>query len=144
MFRQLSISAAAASLVLLVLATACGPNQRIMNSAVEEPTPTTSEPAGPPTFDDDLAAMRNAEFRFIYVFRRKDGEPLSEDDRIHLNSYKPSEVNRARVSDGGRAVIFGSNFRMPPESLKEIGERLIVEDLSTEPQTSNSNDATSQ
>ncbi len=56
---------------------------------------------------------------------------MTDEDRTFLNSYKPSEVNRARVSDEGRAVIFGSNFKLPRESIKPLSERFVLEDLST-------------
>ena len=114
-------------------AAACGPNPRIMNSA--EPTPdfTPSEQPAKSGFEADIEAMRTAEFESIYVFRRKDGAPLDADDRRFINEMKTPDVNRVRLSDEDRAVIFGMNFALPEENLRKLGERFAFEDHSPKP-----------
>jgi hypothetical protein len=121
------------NLILGAAAMGCGPNPRIMNSA--EPTPefVPTDQAPLSGFEADLEAMRTAEFETIYVFRRKDGAPLDADDKNFLNEMKTPEVNRVRVSDEGRAVIFGMNFVLPEENLRKLGERFAFEDHSPKP-----------
>ena len=125
---------------LLVLATGviflpgCKPNQRIVESSAEKERetapaerPSTPEPVG---VEADVAAMRTADFNFIYVFRRKDGGVLDSDDRSFMNANTPYEINRRKLADGGRALIVGSNYRFPAENFKAMKERFAFEDLS--------------
>jgi hypothetical protein len=134
-----TITSVAIALTAVVLVSACGPNQRILQSANEnssaaaasDPVVVNSNGApAPTTLEQDLTAMRTADFKFIVVFRRKDGAVLDADDKRYLSEVIPSEINRRRLSDSGRAVIIGSNFRLPPESTKTLGERFAVEDHS--------------
>ena len=74
--------------------------------------------------------MKNADFNFIFVFRRKDGTVLDEDDKNYINAVTPGETNRRRLSDEGRAVIMGSNCRFPPEAMKARTDRFTLEDHS--------------
>jgi hypothetical protein len=113
---------------------ACKPNQRIINSSAEKEKelapaerPLKPEPAG---IEADVAAMRTADFNFIYVFRRKDGGALDSDDRSFMNANTPYEINRKKLADGGRALIVGSNFRFPAQNFKVMKERFAFEDFS--------------
>jgi len=74
--------------------------------------------------------MRNADFNYIYAFRRKDGRAMDADDKRFVNSNTPSETNRRRVSTDGKVIILGSNYRFPPEMLKNLTDRFIFEDYS--------------
>lgn len=116
------------------LFSACAPNQRIINSANERPpepdSVSRSATVTPVRIEDDIAAMKIADFNFIYVFRRKDGALLDADDRSYLGDTIPSEVNRRKISDEGRAVIIGSNFRIPPDIMNILKERFAFEDHS--------------
>lgn len=114
---------------------ACGPNQRILESANEnqsssEPVAVNSNAA--PTvssFEQDLDAMRTADFKFIIVFRRKDGQILDSGDKDLLGRTAP-QANRRRLSDEGRAVIIGSNFPFPSGSFEALTERFKMENYS--------------
>lgn len=74
--------------------------------------------------------MRNADFDFIFVFRRKDGSEMDTDDKKFFNSFTPLETNRRRLTDGGRAIIIGTNYRWTPELFKKFTERFNLEDYS--------------
>lgn len=124
--RSAALSLAAAG---LFAAFGCKPNARIINSA-ETPEPRHTDQPAPAGFQADLEAMRTADFSFIYVFRRKDGGELDSMDKGFINTNKPPEVNRVRVSDNGRAVIFGSNFRFPEEAMKNLKDNYSFEDYS--------------
>ncbi len=124
------------SLAAFVL-SACGPNERIMNSANENrgdlasnPDPGTNTVPAPRRFEQDLEAMRTADFNFIYVFRRKDGGVFDAADKSFITQTTPGEVNRRAVADGGKALIIGSNYRIPEDNLKQFKERFSFEDYS--------------
>ena len=131
----------------LIVATgiSCGPNQRIIESSQENTAATSqsAESSSTPTvrtFDQDLAAMRTADFNFVYVFRRRDGGVFDADNKAFISNTTPPEMNRKTLSDGGRAVIVGSNFRMPAEILTVFKSRFAFEDQSKpESQQTNSN-----
>jgi hypothetical protein len=120
----------AAVLIFLALAVAaCGGNQRIMESS-QSPTPSANTSPPLSSFELELKAMRTADFNFIYVFRRKDGAPLDAGDKKLASDNIPPEINRRKVIEDGRAVIIGSNYRLPPENAKALAERFVVEDYS--------------
>lgn len=119
-----------------VFISACTPNQKIMESAnlaAENTNTANVAPAvGRPlsTVEQDIQAMRNADFDFIFLFRRKDGAEMDADDKKFFNSFTPAETNRRRISDGGRAIIIGTNYRWPSELFKKFTERFSLEDYS--------------
>jgi len=123
------------SLGLVILFTACGPNQRILESANEnqassEPVAVNSNSApAVANFDQDLNAMRTADFKFIVVFRRKDGKPMDTSDK-ELIGKKAFQANRRRVSDEGKDVIIGSNFPFMTGEFDELNERFRMENYS--------------
>ena len=114
--------------LIVATGTSCGPNQRIIESsqensaAVSQSAESNSTPTVR-TFDQDLTAMRTADFNFVYVFRRRDGGVLNADDKAFISNTTPPEMNRKTLSDGGKAVIVGSNFRMPAEILNVFKSR---------------------
>ncbi len=121
--------------VLIALAAAgCGPNKRIMESTPgnresgRDPNATVA-PAGS-TFEQDLEAMRTADFKFILVFRRKDGQQLDATDKELIGRNTALQANRRRLSDEGRAVIIGSNFPIETRLMNELTERFNMENLS--------------
>jgi hypothetical protein len=117
-----------------LLVTACGPNQRIINSSRENPPPVdqpgVNVAPAVSTFESDVQAMQTADFYFIYVFRRRDGARLDAEDKKFLSANIPTDINRRRLSDGEKALIAGSNYRIPDEMLDRLKERFAFEDLS--------------
>lgn len=74
--------------------------------------------------------MRNADFTFVLVFRRRDGSALDAEDKAFINANTPPDVNRRRLSDDGKAVIIGSNFPFLPGSIEQLTGRFVMEDHS--------------
>ena len=117
-------------------AAACGPNQRILESANEN-RPSDAEVASvnsnaaptPAGFEQDLESMRTADFKFILVFRRKDGQPMDAADKDWISRNVGAQANRRRLSDGGKAIIIGSNFPFPPLP-KEFADRFKMDNFS--------------
>lgn len=121
-------------LTAILLSAACTPNQRIIDSANDRPpdpdSVQRSATATPTSVEYDIAAMKTADFSFIYIFRRKDGGQLDADDRAYMSATIPPEMNRRKIGDGGNALIIGSNFRIPPEVLNVLKKRFAFEDHS--------------
>ncbi len=123
-------------LSLVILASSCGPNQRILESSNENRS-SSDDPvainanAAPSVsdFDQDLDAMRTADFKFIVVFRRKDGQPLDAADK-DLIARKAVGANRRSLSDEGKAVLIGSNFPFMTGVFDELKERFSMENFS--------------
>ena len=132
----MTIRAAIILIVIACAAAACGPNQRILESANGNSSSDTdvaavnsnSAPA-PPGFDQDLESMRAADFRFILVFRRKDDQPMDAADKDWISRNVGAQANRRRLSDGGKAIIIGSNFPFPPLP-KESATRFKMDNFS--------------
>ena len=55
---------------------------------------------------------------------------MEADDKKFFNTYSPPETNRRRLSDEGRAIIIGSNYRWPAETFKLFTDRFNLEDYS--------------
>ncbi len=73
--------------------------------------------------------MRTADFKFIVVFRRKDGQQLDAADKA-LIAGTGSQANRRRLSDEGRAVIIGSNFPFMKDEFKPLADRFKMDNFS--------------
>ena len=135
MMKRIIISAIF-SLGLAILFMACGPNQRILDSANENQA-SSSESAvananivpAVASFEQDLNAMRTADFKFIVVFRRKDGKPMDTGDK-ELIGKTAFQANRRRLSDEGKAVIIGSNFPFAAGEFDGLTQRFKVENYS--------------
>lgn len=125
-------SASVAFLLSLCIffAASCGPNPRIMNSVEEKRDPTSPERPKLTGIEADIEAMRTADFTYIYVLRRKDGDEMSSEDRSFINMNTPVETNRRKLSDSGKAVILGSNFEFEEKVFEALRSRFLFEDLS--------------
>ena len=134
-------------LLVLFLITACGPNQRILESSSEnrDASPVESNTNLAPaesSFEKDLDAMRNADFKFIVALRRQDGMAMDSADKELVSRNTGSQANRRRLSDNGKAIIIGSNFAFVPHLFEELSKRFKVENYSkadSGPLTSNTN-----
>lgn len=119
--------------VIALAAFGCEPNQRIIESGRKNASPDRANSNIAPaarSFESDIESMRTADFYNIYVFRRKDAAPLDVDDKAFLAANLPGEVNRRMLSDEGRALIAGSNFRLPDETWTRLKQRFSFEDFS--------------
>ncbi len=83
-----------------------------------------------PSFENDLQSMRNANFDFIYVFRRRDGGALDSEDKKYLKANSPVATNRFVLTDENKAAIAGSSYKFEPENLDSLQKRFVVENFS--------------
>jgi hypothetical protein len=129
-------------LIVVAVVGSCSPNQRIVESNGQWANQEANRAAATPvqkTIEQEIESMRTADFIFIYVIRRKEGGPLDAEDRQFASSVIPGQMNRRTVSTDGKAILIGSNFRMPEEERKLIEERFALEDLSRDPEAPNLN-----
>ena len=137
-FRKNFIAAALLCLAISTLIfSACGPPRSF---EMETPTPVP-ESERPSDLERDLKTMRTAEFKHIYLFRRKDGGELDGEDKKFLKANSPRDTNRFIVTDKEKAVIAGSNYKFEEEVLEKLGERFSLEDYSPPETETNSNES---
>jgi hypothetical protein len=122
-------------IVFTLLLTACGANDSILKSGKETPSTNT---AAISEIESDLAAVKNADFRWIYVLRRKDGGVIDGEDKkvIKANTV---EANRRVSSDADKAFIIGTNTQIPAEKLAALYQHFAVDDQSPPPSDANTN-----
>jgi hypothetical protein len=80
-------------------------------------------------FARDLQFIRNGQFKYVWVFSRKDGKALDKDDGDYLRKNAPQVVDWA-TTDGGKKVIAGTNFDLELGNLALLKKRFDVEDYS--------------
>ncbi|MEQ1643314.1 MAG: hypothetical protein ABL959_07740 [Pyrinomonadaceae bacterium] len=114
--------------ITCVLASACGPDDRILKSGKETPAPSTVE-ASKPTFEKELDDIKSAGFTFVYVLRRKDGQKMDSEDRSVIR-LQTADMNRRVTADEDKAVIIGSNYQIPPKNMFVLFDRFAVENYS--------------
>ena len=123
-----------------LFAIGCGPNQSILESANRNTTPAANISIEKSSMEQDLDAMRNADFRVVFVLRRKDGAEFDAADRAVVRD-NTTQANRRVSADNGRAVIVGSNFPLDPKGMELLKERFTFEDHSPVGINSNANTA---
>lgn len=119
-------------LVLALLVPACGGAQPETNSSTATtPSPSVATPAFSPLvgFEKDLQYVRNGQFTYIWVFSRKDGKKLDQNDSIFLRTNAPQVVDWV-ITDDGRKVIAGTNFNLEEGNLEVLKKRFVAEDFS--------------
>jgi hypothetical protein len=114
----------------------CGPNRQILESANQNRASneavainSNSSPAAS-GFEQDLSAMRTADFKFILVFRRKDGQVMEAADKELISRNTGFQANRRRLSDDGKAVIIGGNFPFATALMNELTQKYKMENYS--------------
>jgi hypothetical protein len=102
-------------------------------SAAEDETPDTStyRPQSTPAtqFERDLKYVRDAHFKFIWIFSRKDGKPLTSEDSEALRTNAPKVVDWV-ITDEKKKAIAGTNFPLEGPQLGALQKRFNIEDYS--------------
>ena len=81
-------------------------------------------------FEREIKAMKTAKFDYIFVFRRKDGGVLTDEDKQFIREKAHYATNRFSLSKDGTTVFAGSNFKFDDDSLNELKERFDFQDFS--------------
>lgn len=119
-------------LLFASMLAACSANEGILKSGKETPGSTNAAPSAPASVEHDLEEIRNADFAFVYVLRRKDGGPIDAEDKGVIKLHT-TNVNRRVLSDGDKAILLGSNFAIPPEDMMALYDRFAIENYSPPP-----------
>lgn len=123
-------------LLVSLIASGCGPNEGILKSGKE--TPQANAASDKSSFEQDLEAMRTADFVYVYVLRRKDGAKIDADDRGVIK-VQTSLANRRVSADDDKAFIIGSNVQLPPQNMAALYARFAVENYSPPVANANTN-----
>ena len=117
--------------LISVFATACGANEGILRSG-KDSSPQANVGNEKTQFSRDLESMREADFKFIYVLRRKDGAAINAEDRGVIK-LQTADANRRIAADDDKAFIIGSNVQIPPQNMIALYNRFAVENYSPPP-----------
>lgn len=106
-----------------------GSSQGNSNSNTHEtPAPTAELKAR--SFESDLESVKYNTYTWVFVLRRKDGKAFDSEDIKMVRAYTRAETNQRLVSDDGKAIIMGSNFRFYPGQWDALHRMFDVQDLS--------------
>lgn len=125
--------------LLCSLVCACGANEGILKSGKDNVVSTNSAPVQS-TLEKDVDAMRTANFKFIYVLRRKDAGVMDAEDRGAIK-LQTDGANRRISSDNDKAFVIGSNFEIPGDKMMAIYDRFAVENYSPPGNVNNADNA---
>ena len=104
--------------------TSTNPADNIEPSTTNRPAPTPQS-----AFERDLQFIRNGQFKYVWIFSRKDGKALDKDDGDYLRKNAPQVVDWA-TTDAGKKVIAGTNFDLELGNMALLKKRFVVEDYS--------------
>ncbi len=117
---------------ILITASAvcsCAPNEGVLHSGRANSPSAPNAAAEVSPFERDLAEAKGADFTWLYVVRRRDGGILTDEDKAFIRKHT-AEANRRILTDGGKAVIIGSNYSATVDGAKALRELLDVADHS--------------
>jgi hypothetical protein len=124
---------------VILFSAGCAPNKSILESSNRNsPTQPGNLAIEKSSLEQDLDAMGNADFKVVFVLRRRDGAEFDAVDKAVVRQ-NTAQANRRVASEGGRAVIVGSNFPLDPAGVDVMKERFLFEDHSPPVGASNSN-----
>jgi hypothetical protein len=120
--------------ILLIVLSGFGAgcaSQVILNDRppADEPAASSTPEAKIDDFEARLSSVQTGNFEFVYVFRRRDGEAFSSDDK-RLFRETTVNVNQRQLTADDKALIIGSNYAFPPETLELLKNEFKFEDYS--------------
>jgi hypothetical protein len=110
----------------------CGPNESILRSNSNNASTPFAPANDRPAYDSvekEVENMRTADFNFIFVLRRKDGQKIDASDKAFVRT-QVANVNRRSLSGDETAIVIGSNARVPPELITSLRARFDLQDFS--------------
>ena len=133
----------------------CSANEEILKSNKQSPTQANVE-SPQSTVDQEIESMRTADFRYIWIIRRKDGAVMDSADKAIIRQ-NTVEMNRRVVAEEvpcswtkeelqdwekpdislphtcPKAVIIGSNAVPFKENFDALSSAFAIQDVSPEP-----------
>lgn len=126
MFKNIGGSPVYILFAAILFCSACASRAPENSNSAAAPAATENKQA---SFENDLQTMRTANLQYVFALRRKDGGVIDGEDKKYLRANLPT-TNRVILADEDKAVIVGSNYKFPPESLNALQTRFNVEDHS--------------
>ena len=113
---------------LLVAFSAC---RHTTSSEDETPDTSTYRPEQTPAteFEQKLKVVRDAHFKYVWVFSRLDGKQFTPEDSQVLRTNAPKVVDWVGMDDK-KKFIAGSNFEIDPPQMGGLQKRFKIEDYS--------------
>lgn len=113
---------------LLIAFSAC---RRTSSSDDETPDTSTYRPEQTPAteFEQKLKVVRDAHFKYVWVFSRLDGRPFTPEDSQVLHTNAPKVVDWVGMDDK-KKFIAGSNFPIDAPQMGVLQQRFKIEDYS--------------
>ena len=121
------------SLMILVISltgislTSCSSGSQTVPADYVAPTQSSPAPSPRTGFEADLEYVRKGQYTYVWVFSRKDGQPLDKDDAAYLRKNAPQVVDWV-TTDEGKKVIAGTNFDLARGNLELLKKRFVVDD----------------
>ena len=114
----------------LAIAGSSGCRQR-GNSEQEAPDTSTYRPEQTPAteFEQKLRVVRDAHFKYVWVFTRLDGRAFTSEDSQILHTNAPRVVDWVGMDDK-KKFIAGSNFDIDAPQMTILQKRYKIEDYS--------------
>lgn len=112
--------------LLLAFSSSCGDNS---STNTQQPAANAVEPPRN-EFEAELRAFRDADFTYIFSFKRKDGLPMNADDKRFVKENSHFYTNRFTLTTGETVIFAGSNFKFDNKALDALKERFEVRDFS--------------
>jgi hypothetical protein len=117
-----------AFLIAGVSLTSCSKgNTNTASSGDSNAAPSSPAPSPKTGFEADLEYVRKGQYTYVWVFSRKDGQPLDKEDAAYLRKNAPQVVDWV-TSDQGKKVIAGTNFDLARGNLELLKKRFAVDD----------------
>jgi len=119
-------------IIILAVGTGfCVTGCRRQTSDNEAPDQSGYHPEKPPGNDYERALrdVREGHFKFMWVFKRLDGNAFTKEDGDILRKAAPKVVDWIGTDDK-KTFVAGSNFPIEPSELAALKKRYKIEDYS--------------
>lgn len=80
--------------------------------------------------EKELKYLKTADFDYIFAIKRKDGEPLTSEDKKFVKDNSHYATNRFTLTKDEKVVFAGSNYKFSDKQLKNLKDRFEVDDFS--------------
>src|SRR5436190_23945858 len=114
-------------ILISISSTAChraASNDETPDNSTYRPLPTPAT-----EFEQKLKLARDAHFKYVWLFTRKDEKEFTSEDRELLHTNAPKVVDWIGMDDK-KKFFAGSNFEIDPKNLEVLQKRYKIEDYS--------------
>ncbi len=114
---------------LLVFSPSCVNDIESQTPSTAETVEAVDEPAEN-EFEAEVRAFRDADYDYIFSFRRKDGKPMNAEDKRFVKENSHFNTNRFTLTEDETVIFAGSNFKFEKKGLEALKKRFEVRDFS--------------